>query len=140
MANSNYSELSNPELVGEIKKRRESGRVIKVDLRKSDDFLIAALEADDAATPEQEEQLLGELHNQLLAPGELPVTSTVPSDEAFSKGFRARNKSDGYTYQVAEVPDDNRPFKARVPKQASGHPGLYWEGSEEEFQSNFSKL
>lgn len=133
--------------MAEIKNRRAADRIVAVDLRATNDVLITALEMDDLETPEGEAEqkrqagLTGEIDNQLLAPGELPTTSTVPSDEVFAKGFRAKNKGDGYVYQVAVVEgDDNRPYKARIPKQASGHPGLYWEGSEDEFQANFSKL
>lgn len=146
MTNSKYADFTKDQLVAEIKNRRTAGRIVAVDLRATNEVLITALETDDGETPEEEAEqerqaLTGELHNQLLAPGELPSTNTVPSDEVFADGFRAKHRGDGYVYQVAYVPEDaTRPYKARIPKQASGHPGLFWEGSEEEFQASFAKL
>jgi hypothetical protein len=71
----------------------------------------------------------------------MPAEATQPSEDVFASGYLARNKVDGYTYQTARIASDTtKPCKARVPRQSSGHPGLYWEGTEEEFSALFVKV
>ncbi len=143
---SKYEELSKDQLVDEIKSRRTAGREIKVDLRASNDALISALELDDVEGggdqkgPEKPAAFKA-LENQLPLQPEAPTEATQPHPDAFADGFKAKHKGDGYTYLVLKAAgDDIKPFKARVPNQASGHPGLFWEGSPEEFAACFDKV
>lgn len=138
---SKYAELDKAALVEEITKRKNEGRTIKADMR-SEEKMRAALDEDDEM--KELEGTSGTVEDQIPAQPDMPSVSTQPSAEVFKNGFKAKNNADGFIYQVADVsktyPDDVKPFKARVPKQASGHPGLYWEGSEAEFKEQFSKL
>lgn len=146
-----YSKFTRDQLVEELKKRRSSGSKISVDLRSNEANLIAALELDDIsgdnATPDgaetnrlDQEFIPGSLDNQLSLEPETPTEATQPSDEEFAKGFKARDKQ-GIVFQVIKVDsDDLKPYKARVPRQKSGHPGLYWEGSAEEFKAEFERV
>lgn len=147
---SDYTKLTKPELVEEIKKRRAAGSKIAVDLRSDEATLVASLEMDDLAGDKANDEdegnqldkefVPGSIENQLSAAPEIPSGATQPDDEAFSKGFKARDKQ-GIIFQVIKDPTDElKPYKARVPKQASGHPGLYWEGSKEEYNETFEKL
>lgn len=81
------------------------------------------------------------LRNQISKQPEIAGKPTQPSDDEFSKGTLARHKGDGMLYQVVkDKPDEfNKSVKARVPAQDSGHPGMYWEGSEAEFVELFEK-
>lgn len=169
MADSKYKGLTKDELIAEIKNRRDNGSDISVDLRKDEATLITALELDDisgtsqpptatpavttppvppvaptaaqqAPKPNPTVELDGSLENQVPLQPEMPSEATQPADDIFAKGFKAKNKNDTFVYQVVKVEgDDPRPYKARVPKQASGHPGLFWEGTEEDFKSIFDK-
>lgn len=140
-----YSGFSKDELVAEVKQRG-----ISVDLRGNKEVLISALKMHDVenATPGKAEvapaaapKPSGPMARQIPLQPEMPTTATQPTDGVFAKGFKARNNSDGYTYEVVVVKDDSlKPFKARVPKQASGHPGMFWEGSEVEFKETFTKI
>ncbi len=149
----NYKEMSKDELIDEIKARRSNGSSISVDLRASEEKLIAALEMDDLENGSDAALEMDDLENgsdavpandmtsQIPMNPEAPTEATQPSDEVFAGGFRATNKLDGYTYQVAIVESDaTKSYKARVPKQSSGHPGMFWEGSAEEFNVIFSKV
>lgn len=169
-------------LTAEIKNRRATGRKLPVDLRKEDDVLRAALDADDLengefpSAAEPEPALAGSgnltpkeepasklppvspsavegvpsaksgkrhLRNQISQTAEAPESvPTQPSEEEWAGGEHHRHKGDGLTYEVVKRDADafNKPFKARVPKQESGHPGLYWEGSQEEFDATFTKV
>jgi len=130
---SKYSEMTKEELVDEIKTRKITG----VDLRANKETLVAALEAAD----KPEEKPSGPLASQIPFQPEMPSVATQPSNEAFAKGFKAKNNVDGYTYEVVKDDGDAvKPYKARVPKQASGHPGMYWEGTEAEFKDTFTKV
>lgn len=84
----------------------------------------------------------GSLRNQVTKAPETPTKPTQPTDEEFSGGSLARHKGDGFTYEVVKFPGDdfNKPVKCRVPAQDSGHPGFYWEGTEEEFAAQFEKV
>lgn len=142
---SKYAALDKPSLVEEIKKRRAGGSDITVDITSKKEDLIAALEMDDISNGEVEEDQQGKpvdgsFENQIEAQPEFPLQATQPDDEAFAKGFKAKNKADNYTYQVIKQDQESRPYKARIPKQASGHPGLFWEGTEDEFKDNFDRL
>lgn len=133
---SDYSELSKPELVKEIMKRK-----IKADLRLNKTELVSVLKMDDVENGGAQEKPASAIHDQIPAQPEMPSAPTQPSHEAFSKGFKAVNKADGLTYEVVCDPtDEAKPYKARVPKQSSGHPGLFWDGSESEFKDTFSKV
>lgn len=166
----NYKTLTKEELIEEIKARRSNGSKIAVDLRSAEPVLIAALENDDlgkaiaeeakASAPAQIPPTLPAvaletpppvvaeppvkatpLASQIPLEPEMPSQATQPHPDVFEAGFLARNKADGYIYQVALVGSDAlKPYKCRVPKQASGHPGLFWEGNEDEFTALFSKV
>lgn len=161
---SKYASLTKDQLIEEIKTRREAGHNITVDLRWAEDKLIAALETDDIENgeggngdnptplqpaPEKPKKKVKnpEVEDQLEAEPELVSEPTQPSDEDFAKGFKAVSKNHinpktgkGYVYQALNTKDGSaRPFKARIPAQASGHPGFFWEGSEAEFDSVFKR-
>lgn len=95
---------------------------------------LPMVSARDAALPDA-------LRNQVAALPEMVSQPTQPSDKEFAGGSLARHKGDGLLYQVVkrEADEFNRPIKARVPAQASGHPGFYWEGTAEEFAALFEK-
>jgi len=137
MDKSQYTEATKAELVEEIKARRAAGQTIKVDLRGDEQTLIDALNASDASanTP-------AHLDNQLAAPsGQDELNPSQPSPEAFGKGTVVLHKATGKKYQMVRVTDDpyNKPVKCRIPAQSNGHPGLYWEGTEQEFAAEFEK-
>lgn len=82
------------------------------------------------------------LHDQVAATAEAPATEpTQPTEEEWAGGGVYKHKGDGFRYQVVKRATDafNKPFKARVPAQTSGHPGFFWEGSEAEFADTFTK-
>lgn len=134
---SKYSTLDKEALVAEVKRRRAAGSTIKVDLRAPEDDLRAALDADDEP---KEASAPGTLGNQLPRQPEAPTQATQPTDEAFADGELYKSKAEGYTYQFINVPSDElKPRKGRIPAQASGHPGLFWEGSQAEFEASFTK-
>ncbi len=159
----NYTDLNKEELVEAVKARRAQGRTVKVDLRANEDALRAALDADDMENgdlpqvePDTEEKpdpkkeaqppakattLPASLRNQVSRQADPVTKPTQPTDQEFSKGILARNKADGLLYQVVKTaPDDfNKAVKARVPAQESGHPGFFWEGTEEEYAALFEK-
>lgn len=156
-----YDSLNKDQLVEEIKNRRAKGSPIAVDLRLSEELLRTALEVDDVSNGETDEDktkesnpplpaakpvkqvkpLTGELNNQLPLQPEMPTHATQPSEDAFSKAQKYRHLGDGYIYEVIRADSDiTKPYKARVPRQASGHPGLFWEGSDEEFKDTFTKI
>lgn len=141
---SKYSNLDKDALVAEVKRRRTAGSTIKVDLRAPEDDLRAALDLDDETQPPATElSAPGTLGNQLPREPETPTQATQPSDEDFSKGVLYKSNQDGYVYAVITLPlgaEDPKPVKARIPAQPSGHPGLYWEGSQAEFEANFKKV
>lgn len=141
---SKYLKLDKEALVAEVKKRRAAGSPIKVNLTASEDDLRAALDLDDETQPPATElPAPGTLGNQLPREPETPTQATQPSDEDFAKGVLHKSKQDGYVYSVVTLPigsDDPKPVKARIPAQPSGHPGLYWEGSQAEFEANFTKV
>lgn len=138
----NYDTMTKDALVQEIKRRRDNGNNISVDLRAGFDILIAALQIDDANTKAQTPTPLvdGSFENQLPKHPEMPSVATQPHDDVFAKGHKAKHNGDGFTYQVAHVEGELKPYKARIPKQASGHPGLYWEGSPEEYKEHFTRI
>lgn len=154
MSSTKYSGLSNEELVKEIKRRRSAGGTITVDLRSDNDKLVSALELDDVANGTADEQEKEDvkglspgfvsndpLENQVPLQPEMPSSATQPHDDVFKEsGLKARHVGDGYTYQIAYIEGEDRPYKARIPKQASGHPGLYWEGNEAEYKACFEKV
>lgn len=118
-------------------------------LEKVTDKPAAALEAKPASAglsiakataPRQHSA--NDIRNQVSKTPEAPITPTQPTDEEFAKGTIARHKSDGLLYQVVKHAADefNKPVKCRMPAQESGHPGYYWEGSEEEFTQQFEKV
>lgn len=130
-----YKNATRAELLDEIKRRRSAGSKISVEKGADDASLKAALLADDKARVEA-------LDCQIPLEPETPTRATQPDDDVFANGFKARHKVDKFVYQVALVDEetDARPYKARVPKQSSGHPGLYWEGSTEEFTATFDRV
>lgn len=151
MAQSQYANLGKDELSEAVKARRAAGRTIKADLR-NEDSMRAGLESDDLENGEfdpakepapkaETKKLSGDLTNQVVKQPEAPVIPTQPAEDVFAKkGFLARNKQDGLLYQVVKDPaDDVKPYKARVPKQESGHPGFFWEGSADEYNATFEK-
>lgn len=137
MAKTNYEDSTKDDLVEEIKQRRAAGRQVKVDLRGDKQSLIDALIVDDASadTP-------AHLDNQLDAPnGQDEANPSQPSSEAFAKGQLVLHKETKKKFQMVRVTDDpyNKPIKCRIPAQSNGHPGLYWEGTEAEFSTEFEK-
>lgn len=66
-----------------------------------------------------------------------------PSEEKFAGKYR--NKIDGFLYKHCIAPHAlGKTHKAMIPRQedANGgliHTGLYWEGTEEEFDATFRK-
>jgi hypothetical protein len=144
---SKYASLDKDALVAEIKTRRQAGSKISVDLRAADDKLRAALELDDvsggsSSAPVQKAAKLDKttsLESQIQLDPIAPEAPTQPTEDEFAKGFIALNNKDGLRYQVIKTEDELKPYKARIPKQASGHPGLFWEGSGEEFKDTFVK-
>lgn len=154
-----YSKLSKEDLIAEVKARREKGSTISVDLRSSEEVLAAALVKDDKmeevapttptkppvpsslAPAQPTKPVDGSLGNQLERQPELPSLATQPAPDAWEKSFLAKNTKDGgLTYQVLITDDELKPYKARIPAQASGHPGKFWEGNKEEYTATFEKL
>lgn len=148
MATNKYSELTKDELISEIKRRRDAGGSISVDLRDPKEVLASALAMDDAeggspapAADTPAKPTDGSLGNQVSAQPEMPSAATQPNADVFAKGKLAKHKGDGFVYQTVKVEtDDQKPWKARVPAQESGHPGFFWEGSEKEFKETFDKV
>lgn len=144
MPDQKYNDLDKDALIAEIKKRRSNGSSIAVDLRASEDVLRNALLLDDVAAGDSASPapFTGGLANQLPLQPEMPSHATQPSEEAFGSSVLHKNSADGYVYQVIKSDDTDalRPYKARVPPQASGHPGLFWEGSEDEFKAVFDRI
>lgn len=85
----------------------------------------------------------GSLRNQLAPQAAAPNSQpTQPSEKEWEeRGVLHRHKGDGLLYQVIkrDADDFNKPFKARVPAQETGHPGLFWEGGDAEFNDTFTK-
>lgn len=157
---SKYSNLNKDAITTEIKARRSNNRKISVDLRADEDTLRAALDADDVdngdyTTPPVnpvaaiEDEKPEESHvpvarrQQIAHKPEAPTQPTQPSEKEWDEcGDEYQHKGDGYIYEVVKRDHDThgKTVKARVAPQESGHPGLYWEGSEAEFAANFEKL
>jgi len=84
----------------------------------------------------------GRLHDQVAREAEVQnVQPTQPLEGEWAGSDIYKHKGDGFRYQVVRRASDpfNKPVKARMPAQKSGHPGFYWEGSEEEFAATFTK-
>jgi uncharacterized protein (UPF0305 family) len=128
-----YQKLSKTDLLEEVKKRRAAGSKISTEKGADEAALIAALKKDDSAR-------VNAIESQIPLAPDVIENPTQPSDEEFAGGFKARNKGDGYVYQVIKQEVGDRPYKARIPKQSSGHPGMYWEGSPEEFSDCFERV
>lgn len=161
--------MSKQALTDEIKARRGAGRKISVDLRSDEDTLRAALDNDDTENgefnPSADERAKDvanddtppagpapqvsqtapvkappKLMSQLSAAPEVPTVSTQPKEEEWKESDVYRHKKDGFLYQVVKRASDpyDKPVKARVPAQ-NGHPGLFWEGTNDEFTEHFEK-
>lgn len=67
---------------------------------------------------------------------------TQPAPEDYSGVYK--NLVDGLLYELCKEPEDKEQpekvtHKLRVPPQANGHPGFYWEGSKEQFKATFER-
>lgn len=131
-----YSVLSKDDLVEEIKRRK-----IKANLRAGKAELVSVLKMDDVENNPAQVKPTKSLQDQIPAQPEMPTAPTQPNDKAFANGFKVKHNVDGFIYEcICDPTDEVKPYKARVPKQASGHPGLYWDGSEADFKDTFSKV
>lgn len=82
------------------------------------------------------------LMSQIAKQPEAPSQSTQPLEKEWAEGALYQHKGDKLIYQVVKRASDpyDKPVKARVPAQDSGHPGMFWEGTNEEFNANFEKV
>lgn len=137
MANSKYAELSKEELVAEIKDRRNEGRTITVDLRASNDVLIASLEADDAATPEEEQELTREALSTGAAARADGVTARAVPDDLHEYQGQYKYIPTGEVFGLKVLNDSEvRAHKTHHAKS----PLKFWDGTEAEFRAQFDKL
>lgn len=154
MASAKYEGWTKEQAIDEIKARKVAGSTIKINLNSETDKLIAALESDDVFNGKGDDEERADvrkafetfesddpLENQVRLQPEMPTEATQPSDDVFDRsGLKYRHIEDGYIYQVAVVDDELQPYKARVPRQTSGHPGFFWSGTEAEFKKAFEKV
>lgn len=144
-----YSSKTKEELLGIVAERGIEG--IKPANSKAD--IITALQlADEQGTGAHSDALQppvdGDLSNQGLRHPDLIFSPTQPKTSEFSG--RYRNEIDGYIYELAvrdakDVERDVKTHCLRVPPQKDAvgtivHPGLYWEGTKDEFKTAFDKV
>ncbi len=83
-----------------------------------------------------------DLANQTIKAESVISAPTQPAPEEYKGVWK--NTVDGLLYELAALPaekdsPDLKTHRLRVPPQAGGHPGLYWEGTKEQFKAIFEK-
>lgn len=144
-AKSKYANDDKDALVDEIKARRTAGRKIAVDLRASEEKLMAALDADDLGNGDFDHEDGGELSPEQLKLGAVAradgVTARQVPDDLHEYSGKYRHLPDGEfhgeIFGLKILPDDQvRAHKTHHAKSPRG----FWDGTEAEFRAQFDKL
>jgi len=138
MAKSKYAGDDKDTLVDAIKARRAAGRKIAVDLRASEEKLIAALEADDLDNgdfnpdaKEDEKELTTEEVKDGTARG-------IPTDFTGAYSYLRDGEHKGKVFGLKILPDNE--VRGHRTHTAQAADRTFWDGTAAEFRAQFDKI